>query len=162
MALLISSLPSVSSAKTQYWKPSVQVYKTSRSHIYYNKYNSCNFSGQVYLGYGIVGYTDAGAGTSAISWNEGRWTISVLSTNPDNYDNPAGTDLYGQPLRLAKQVVAYLHKHRLPAPHKYGRIQLYADVRPSIVEWQQYKRVYSLTGSSDPLRLVKSAVVYGR
>ncbi|MDF2910111.1 MAG: hypothetical protein K0Q56_992 [Sporolactobacillus laevolacticus] len=100
------------------------------------------------LGYSITGYADAGAGTAGISWNEGRWTLMVLSPTADAENGKT----------LARKVVAYLERHTLPIPHQYGVIQLYTDNRQSMVRWQDGKTIYELSGIENPMSLLAATV----
>lgn len=102
----------------------------------------------VSLGYRITGYTSAGAGTAGISWNEGRWTLMALSPTSDLDKGKV----------LAKKIVAYLDTYLLPAPNRYGMIQVYTDNRQHLVMWQDGRTVYQLTDVTDPMNLVRIAV----
>jgi hypothetical protein len=106
--------------------------------------------GKIDLGYGIAGYEDAGAGTQGITWNEGRWTIEVLSPLDKEVDGS------GRGLATAKKIVDYLEKHRLPVPHKYGFIQVYTDGRSDYVSWQNNKKVNKIQGTYDNMKLIKA------
>lgn len=143
------------SAKTVHYKGYVTAklevakYRTSKSMVYFSKVIQ---GYPVYLGHNIIGYGDAGAGTQGISWHEGRWTIEVLS--------PIDESLLGSKdgIPTAKKIVAYLDKHRLPVPKKYGMIQLYTDSRQSNIQWQKGNHIYHLYSHSSPIDFVKLAV----
>lgn len=115
----------------------------AQNQISYHKYGSTDGS-SIDLGYHITGYADAGAGTAGISWNEGRWTLAVLSPTSDA---DKGTD-------LAKQIVKFLEKTALPAPQPYGTIQIYTDSRKDIVRWQNNKTIYTVSDTSNPTTLL--------
>jgi hypothetical protein len=115
--------------------------------IAYHKYGPTD-GAAVDLGYTITGYADAGAGTAGISWNEGRWTLAVLSPTSDA----------DKGRQLSRDIVAYLEQHALPIPHQYGTIQVYTDNRQSMVRWQDGDTIFEFTGINDPLRLLKVAV----
>ncbi|MCI1858244.1 MAG: hypothetical protein LKI80_08800 [Sporolactobacillus sp.] len=112
----------------------------------YHKYSSSDGS-PVDLGYHITGYRDAGAGTAGISWNEGRWSLAVLSPTADADKGVA----------LAKQVVKKLETIALPAPQRYGRVQLYTDDNQDFVSWQNGKTIYTLTDTADSSTLLSIA-----
>lgn len=112
--------------------------------IPYRKYTSSDGS-TVSLGHNITGYSDAGAGTAGISWNEGRWMLAVLSPTSESQKST----------NLARQVVEFLEKTALPVPHAYGTAQMYTDSRKDTISWQNGKTVYTINDTSGALTLLK-------
>ena len=107
------------------------------------------------LGHKIKAMEDAGLGHQWLKWNEGRWYIKVDSpTDPAfrNKDYPDGN-------QLAKNVVAYLDGHMLPAPQKIGVIQIiiWNQNDGTTVQWQDNQTVYKIS-SEDPMTALKVAV----
>ncbi|WP_050616356.1 hypothetical protein [Bacillus testis] len=105
----------------------------------------------IQLGSGIKGFPEAGAGNKWLNWHEGRWYLSVHASNIE------GNSDYTP---LAKQIVSYLEKNSLPAPHQYGSVK--ADVEASKsatnkVTWQEGKTVYSIFGVTNPIDMLKIA-----
>lgn len=97
------------------------------------------------LGHKITGYQDAGAGSSFISWNEGRWALSVRSETPQ----------VSKGEKLAKEAVQYLEEHRLLAPQRYGYIRMDANSGASSAIWQQQNTVYELSKVDEPMNVLR-------
>lgn len=110
------------------------------------------------LGHKIKAVKDAGLGHQILTWNEGRWCLRVDSPTDPTYKNKK----YPDRDRLAKDVVAYLEDHMLPAPHEIGVISIHdwggnhVD-STTTVNLQQNKAVYSIT-CTDPMVALKVAV----
>lgn len=104
---------------------------------------------EVDLGSGITGFQDAGAGSSFITWHEGRWSFIMRSRN-DEAGNAAG-------LRLAKAVVDKLEAQALPVPHENGAGTFSSgdDVSTDTnrLAWQEENVVYEVF-MADPLALL--------
>jgi len=100
---------------------------------------------KINLGHKITGYQDAGAGSSFISWNEGRWALSVRNQ----------TDQAIEGEKLAKEAVQYLEDHRLPAPQRYGFIRMEPKSGSSSAVWQQQNTVYELTKIDEPMNVLR-------
>lgn len=104
---------------------------------------------EVDLGYGITGYQDAGAGSSFITWHEGRWSFIMRSRN-DEAGNAAGE-------KLAKEIVEKLEKQTLPIPHEQaaGTFSSGEDrtVDTNRIAWQEEDIVYEVYGE-DALHLI--------
>lgn len=107
------------------------------------------------LGKGITAQQEGAAGHSYISWNEGRWTITVDSPLDSAYQNKS----YPDDKELSEKIVAYLHDHALPAPQEIGVITIHNWNKwpKTTVEWQHHEMIYKVT-SRDPLLAIKTAV----
>jgi len=97
------------------------------------------------LGHKITGYQDAGAGSSFISWNEGRWALSVRNQ----------TDQAIEGEKLAKEAVQYLEDHRIPAPQRYGYIRMEPKSASSSAIWQHQNTVYELTEVDESMNVLR-------
>ncbi len=104
---------------------------------------------EVDLGFGITGFQDAGAGSSFITWHEGRWSFIMRSRN-DEAGNEAG-------LHLAEEIVEKLEKQALPVPHENGAGSFssgdHASPDTNRIAWQEENIVYEVY-MADPLALV--------
>ena len=107
------------------------------------------------LGHNIKAVEDAGAGHQQLKWNEGRWYIDVDSPTDPAFQNKE----YPDREQLAKNVVAYLDGHMLPAPQKIGviRIDIWNQNYGATVTWQENQTVYQVS-SKDPMTALKVAV----
>ncbi|MBC1564646.1 hypothetical protein [Listeria booriae] len=97
------------------------------------------------LGSGITGYSDAGAGSTFLSWAEGRWSLSVRNTTSGDQQDS---------IDLAKKVVAKLETETLPAPHQVGGVKLEAvpnRADGNSISWQDGATTYMVTQFADPL-----------
>ena len=132
-----------------------------------NNYRQVDLSRQddfLDLGHNIKAMAEGSAGSQELRWNEGRWYLNVDSpTDPafKNKDYPDGD-------QLAKNVVAYLDQHMLPAPQKIGVIEIViwnpnddggTPVRyyGTTVTWQENQTVYQVS-AQDPMTALKVAV----
>lgn len=104
---------------------------------------------EVDLGYDITGYQDAGAGSSFITWHEGRWSMIVRARN-DEAGNAAGLD-------LSKEIVEKLETQSLPVPHENGAGTFsswdHDEVDTNRIAWQEEAVVYEVS-MADPLALI--------
>ncbi len=104
---------------------------------------------EVDLGNGITGYQDAGAGSSFITWHEGRWSFTMRSRNEEK-GIAAGE-------KLAKDIVEKLEEKTLPPPHENGAGILSSadndDVETNRLAWQEENIVYEVY-MSDALSLI--------
>lgn len=104
---------------------------------------------EIDLGHGITGYQDAGAGSSFITWHEGRWSFIMRSQN-DETGIAAGK-------QLAKEIVEKLEKGTLPPPHENGSGILSSgdndDVETNRLAWQEKNIVYEVY-MADALQLI--------
>ncbi len=114
--------------------------------------------GQVYpsgplvdLGTGIKAAFNGGAGQYKYQWHEGNWTLDMLGFG----NNAAGT-------QVAKNVVAYLHTHMLPAPRNKGIILMTSSASGTTwrtqVAWQEGSSVWQTTASGDPVTVLQKVV----
>ncbi|MBC1921712.1 hypothetical protein [Listeria grayi] len=108
-------------------------------------------SNPVNLGSGIQGYSDAGAGQKYLSWNEGRWAISVHSSTIDAEAN----------LALARKTVALLNKLTLPIPHQFGSIIFNLNEDDHNIMWQEGTVVYSISGK-EPIKILQEALHFDK
>lgn len=103
------------------------------------------------LGFGIKADQNGSLGTYTINWTDGNWTMIVTgpSSSPET--------------QVAKQVVTYLHTHKLPAPQKKGAIFIHqpgsssnaaADWH-STIAWQEGNNVYQLKQDGKPLHALQ-------
>ena len=104
---------------------------------------------EVDLGYDITGYQDAGAGSSFITWHEGRWSMIVRARN-DEAGNAAGLD-------LSTAIVEKLETQTLPVPHENGAGTFsswdHDEVDTNRIAWQEEEVVYEVS-MADPLALI--------
>lgn len=109
------------------------------------------------LGHSIKAMEEAGLGHQQLIWNEGRWCIWVDSPIDPAYKSKE----YPDRVQLAKNVVAYLNNHMLPAPQKIGVIYISIWNHPTIggttIRWQDNQTVYQID-SADPMTALKTAV----
>jgi hypothetical protein len=108
----------------------------------------------VNLGLGIKANYFAGSGYFKYKWNEGRWTILLAGRG----DSATGT-------QTAKNVVAYLHTHSLPAPDQKGVITILlpnsskaSTVTQNTISRQFGNTVYTLKQSEDPIKSFQTVV----
>lgn len=106
------------------------------------------------LGSGISAEFAGGAGQYSYKWNEGRWTILTQFWG----SNATGT-------QVAKEMVAYLHTHMLPAPQNKGVIivsQPSSSTTPKVshttIAWQVGSKVYELQQTGDPINALATVV----
>ncbi|UQS87209.1 hypothetical protein MOO44_03355 [Nicoliella spurrieriana] len=93
----------------------------------------------VNLGSGITGVKDAGAGQVFVSFNMGRWSLTVRGTEVNVSDTATPA---------AKQMVAYLQTHTLPVPDGYGHVSADIDSNETTVKWQEGATVHKVSGST--------------
>ena len=107
------------------------------------------------LGHNIKAAEDAGLGHQQLIWNEGRWCLRMDSPTDPAYKNKE----YPDREQLAKNVVAYLEDHMLPAPQEVGiiSINIWDHSYGTTVRWQQKQTVYQVS-SPDPMTALKVAV----
>lgn len=87
---------------------------------------------------------------NVIEWQEGRWDIQVHHYNSQ-------TPL----VSLAKQMVAYLHTHFLPAPDNVGAINVSSEgpqYTYTKIAWNKGDNVYQVFDRINPLEALKIAV----
>jgi hypothetical protein len=108
----------------------------------------------VNLGLGIRANFFAGSGYFKYKWNEGRWTILLAGRG----DSAKGT-------QVAKNVVAYLHTHSLPAPEQKGVITIVlpsssktSTVTQNTISRQFVNTVYTLKQTEDPIKSLQTVV----
>ena len=121
----------------------------------YEKVDASNSEELFNLGHNIKAVGDAGTGHKYLTWNEGRWCIKVDSPIDPAFQNKE----YPDGKQLARNIVAYLEDHTLPAPQKIGVIQsvIWNQSYEATVQWQENQMVYQVT-SEDPMTALKVAV----
>ncbi|MDQ0190081.1 hypothetical protein JI721_04320 [Alicyclobacillus cycloheptanicus] len=111
----------------------------------------------VNLGLGITAVPDSGLGHQGLQWHEGNWTVEVLwYTGNQNGE------------QIAKNIVAYLHTHMLPAPRQKGVIIVNSTDPNAVtiaarttIAWQEGTEVYQLTQSGNPVNALTTVVEQG-
>ncbi|ARY91971.1 MULTISPECIES: hypothetical protein [Lacticaseibacillus] len=94
---------------------------------------------QVAIGDGIYAASQGAAGSSYLTWNEGRWTVTVKASAVNGED----------PLPLAKQAVAWFAKNALPVPDTHGTVDLAvtdANTRQNQITWTEGNALYMISG----------------
>ena len=121
----------------------------------YEKVDTSNYGELLDLGHSIKAVGDAGLGHEHLVWNEGRWCIRLDSPIDPAYQNKE----YPDNGKLAKNIVAYLENHMLPAPQKIGVISVSNWNRSlgTTVQWQNDRTVYQIS-SEDPMTALEVAV----
>lgn len=107
------------------------------------------------LGHRIKAMAEGGAGHQQMIWNEGRWCVRMDSPSDPAFRNKE----YPDRDQLAKDIVAYLEDHMLPAPQKIGVISIviWNQDYGTTVQWQENQTVYQIS-SPDPMTALKVAV----
>lgn len=106
---------------------------------------------EIELGDDVTGYQDAGAGSTFITWHEGRWSFIMRARNDEN------GIMEGK--ELAREVVGKLSQQLLPVPHENGSGLLNASsddadaVEANRLAWQEGNIVYEVY-MADALQLV--------
>ncbi|WLV25316.1 hypothetical protein QR721_03550 [Aciduricibacillus chroicocephali] len=104
------------------------------------------------LGYGIRGYSEGAAGHGYFGWEEGNWTFNITYITEDKLNSPA----------IAKEIVNYLEKHKLPAPKDKGIVAInYPQGANSVdvdIRWQENDMIYRLNTNKVPLDALSMAV----
>ncbi|MFS8189332.1 MULTISPECIES: hypothetical protein [Rossellomorea] len=109
------------------------------------------------LGHGLKALQEGAAGHEYVSWNEGNWLIRVDFPTDEQY----AIDGYDGGLDMAKEVVAYLEEHTLPAPHDRGIITIngFKEHPGTEVKWQDGKTVYTIDSEDkNPFNAIQRAV----
>ena len=108
----------------------------------------------VNLGLGVTAKEDGGMSHAGLQWHEGNWTVEVLWFG----GNQGGE-------QLARNVVAYLHTHMLPAPKNFGTIIISSvdwtstTLQPeTTIAWQEGTVVNQLETLESPLQALQTAV----
>lgn len=113
------------------------------------------------LGHEIMASRDGAAGHQYIIWNEGKWLIELNFPTDPEY----AIKEYESAEALAKEIVAYLEEHFLPAPDERGKIQIdgWREHPETIIQWQKGNKVYEIQqNTSNPIEVLKLAVEYGK
>ncbi|MBW1604953.1 hypothetical protein [Lactobacillus sp. Sy-1] len=121
---------------------------TAKAKVGYQTKASTSGLPTVDLGSGVTGVKDAGAGQVFVSFNMGRWSLSVRGTEVNTSDTATPA---------AKQMVAYLQSHTLPVPQGYGHVSADIDSNETTVRWQEGKTVHTVSGST-PEAALQSAI----
>ncbi|QVI33886.1 hypothetical protein KG086_08705 [Lacticaseibacillus chiayiensis] len=102
---------------------------------------------QVAIGDGIYAASQGAAGSSYLTWNEGRWTVTVKASTVNGED----------PLPLAKQAVAWFAKNALPVPDEHGTVDLavtHTNTRQNQITWTEGNALYMISGL-EPLQTIQ-------
>ncbi|GEP24605.1 hypothetical protein [Lentilactobacillus diolivorans] len=93
---------------------------------------------KVNLGSNIHGTIDSAAGSEYLTWNEGRWNLTVHADRVANEDAT----------QLGKQTVQLLDSYTLPVPNTKGAIMFDSQIvdrqRDQKIAWQDGNSVYTL------------------
>lgn len=114
---------------------------TAASAVDYSQASTNKGLPKVKLSSKITGYENAGGGQRYIAWHEGRWSIAVHGSVVNN-TNPKQTAIHA---------VNLFDHYMLPAPQKYGAIELNVHsssdhTRDQSITWQDGLSVYTLKG----------------
>ena len=93
---------------------------------------------------GIKGNRQGTTGSQYITWQEGRWSLTVQSV--------ASVDGSDQ----AKKMVAYFNGAALPVPDVHGAVQTYVgsnNVHQNTIVWSQGSSLYSISANNFMLAL---------
>ncbi|MCI1893772.1 MAG: hypothetical protein LKJ29_05085 [Lactobacillus sp.] len=105
----------------------------------------------VALGDGLTGTKEGAAGSTYVTWHEGRWSLVASGVN-QNQEDPAA---------LAKQAVSFLAQASLPIPATHGAVVLHvakSNDRVNTVAWRENSAYYQLSGI-DPLMTLRLATL---
>lgn len=97
----------------------------------------------------LIGYVDAGAGSTWLSWKVGHWTLVSQNKTYNTTKN----------IQFARQTMKYLQRYKLPLIKQQGIIYLGENAQNYRVKWQQDKIIYEVTllkNSREILQLVTS------
>ncbi|WP_338780434.1 hypothetical protein [Metabacillus sp. FJAT-52054] len=130
-------------------------YKTEREAAEMVNYQKAEPTGNppIDLGHGIKGYSDAGAGSVFLHWNEGRWSFMSKALNEPEKDSNK---------ELAVKVVNFLEKETLPPPDK-GAFLLDGnnpDSRNNLVVWQDGNIVYEIEEANGAMTALEIAAAF--
>ena len=110
-----------------------------------------------YLGLGIKAQYWSNGEWFGYEWQEGRWTILTQFWGKAN--TPVG-------VKVAKNMVAFLHTHMLPAPQNKGiivaaqpSISSSVDYVSNTIAWQVGNHVYELKETGNPVTALKNVVI---
>lgn len=102
---------------------------------------------QVAIGDGISATKQGAAGSTYLTWQEGRWTITVRASTINGED----------PLPLAKQAVAWFASNALPVPDSHGTVDLSvttSNTRQNQITWTEGSQVFLISGL-DPMKTIR-------
>ncbi|WP_338217347.1 hypothetical protein [Lacticaseibacillus salsurivasis] len=103
------------------------------------------------LGDGLTGTKEGAAGSTYVTWHEGRWSLVASGVNQNQED----------PVALAKQAVSFLAQASLPIPATHGAVVLRvakSSDRVNTVAWRENSAYYQLSGI-DPLMTLRLATL---
>ncbi|MFY4775777.1 hypothetical protein [Metabacillus sp. RGM 3146] len=116
--------------------------KTAEPKIGYQKVSQQNTD----LGHSIKGLMEGAAGSQYLTWNEGRWYMSMEASTQDQVDLQSN----------AKKMVTYLEFNSLPIPHQFGRILADFKKKANSAIWQSSEEVYEAKPQTeDPVSALK-------
>lgn len=93
---------------------------------------------------------EGAAGSTYLTWAEGRWSLSLQSATINGE----------KPLPLANQVTSLLSKEMLPVPAGHGAVALSTTAtnsRNNSVTWREGNAVYTVS-STDPIKALQTAI----
>lgn len=96
----------------------------------------------------LTGYQNTSTESVSTNWNVGRWALTTHARSDDSERD----------VLLAKEVIAYLEVHMLPAPRKNGYAHLDAEYRENKVIWEEETTVYTIDQINDPLKALEMAI----
>lgn len=94
---------------------------------------------KVALGDGIEATVQGAAGSTSLTWTEGRWIVTVVASAIVGED----------PQSLSVQVVAWFASHALPVPDQRGTVDqsvTNAVVRQNQIVWTEGNALYMISG----------------
>lgn len=96
---------------------------------------------KIELGHKITGSMEGAAGSSYLTWLEGKWSITIQTSNQINGQSDKA-------VALAKKMVDFFEDAALPAPSDQGTIKI--NLNPSAtsinVSWNEGPKLYRLEG----------------
>ncbi|KRN21594.1 hypothetical protein [Lacticaseibacillus camelliae] len=104
----------------------------------------------VSVGDHLTATEEGAAGSTYLTWAEGRWSLSLQSSTINGE----------KPLPLANQVTSLLSKEMLPVPAGHGAISLTTtttNTRNNSVSWREGNALYTVS-STDPLKALQTAI----
>lgn len=104
----------------------------------------------VSVGDGLTATREGAAGSTYLTWEEGRWSLSLQASTINGED----------PLPLAKQITSLLSKEMLPVPAGHGAVSVTtttSNTRNNSVTWREGSALYTVS-STDPLKALQTAI----
>lgn len=105
---------------------------------------------KVDVGDNLTATEEGAAGSTYLTWEEGRWSLSLQASTINGED----------PLPLAKQITTLLSQEMLPVPAGHGAISVSTTTtnsRNNTVTWREGNAVY-VVSSISPLKALQTAI----